>query len=62
MKEQVTGQWSLTPLRKEELMEVGGITLRELLELAAILYKVIKTVEEYWAPFKEGFEKGWREG
>lgn len=61
MKKQVNEQRSLTPLRREELMEVGGITLREIAELAAILYQVIKTVEEYWAPFRDGFKAGWEE-
>lgn len=55
-------EWGLSPLEEKEMLAEGGLTLRELWELLELIEKVVKKIEKYWPPLKDGFIVGWENG
>ncbi|MDD2419474.1 MAG: hypothetical protein EOM16_00260 [Bacteroidia bacterium] len=59
MKEHSKAEWGLVPLEEREMLQNGGMSLRELWQLLSILGEAVKKAEKYWPKFKEGFVEGW---
>ncbi|MPM24561.1 hypothetical protein SDC9_71044 [bioreactor metagenome] len=52
-------QWGLTPLDEREMLQNGGLSLREIWNYLTLLGEVLKKAEKYWPSFKHGFVDGW---
>ncbi len=59
MNEYVKDEWRLTTLDEKEEAIAGGVSYRELWQLAKLIGEVIKKAEKYWPSFKHGFVEGW---